>query len=205
MGGNVVSVDEELKKAEYTVDEVKKILSDPKLHYSGDDWSIVVAGMIHQGIEHHDSILLLIRSKLTGSAFALVRSVVEILVRGVWFTCCATQAQVTKFIQNDQIDPTFGEMSDAIDQSQGIGFFHDFKQRSWATLNSYTHTGILQLGRRWTGDKLAASYNDGEITEVLRACTMCILHRVRPYLVKNGHADAAKKIDDLGEYLRPKK
>ena len=198
-----MSVNEELKKAEYTVNEVKKILNDLKL--SGDDWSIVVAGMIHQGIEHHDSILLLIRSKLTGSAFALVRAVVEILVRGAWFTCCATLAQVAQFIKNDQIDPTFGAMSDAIDKSQGIDFFHDFKDRSWKTLNSYTHTGILQLGRRWTGDKLTASYKEGEIIEVLRASTMCILLLVQPYLAKNGHVDASKKIVGLGEYLRPKK
>ena len=198
-----MNVDEELKKAEYTVHEVKKILNDLKL--SGDDWSVVVAGMIHQGIEHHEAILLLIRSRFVGSAFALVRSVVEILVRGAWFTCCATTAQVTQFIQNDQIDATFGAMSDAIDQSQGIDFFHDFKERSWKTLNSYTHTGILQLGRRWTGDKLAASYKDGEIIEVLRACTMCILLLVQPYLAKNGHAEASKKVVALGEYLLPKK
>ena len=198
-----MSVEEELKKAQNTIEEVKKVLND--LKFSGEDWSIVVAGMIHQGIEHHDSILVLIRSKLTGSAFALVRSVVEILVRGAWFTCCATKEQVTKFIQQDKIDPTFGEMSDAIDQSQGIDFFHDFKERSWKTLNSYTHTGILQLGRRWTGDTLASSYKDGEIIEVIRTCTMCILLLVQPYLAKNGHASASKNIVELGQYLRPKK
>lgn len=198
-----MSVEEELQKAQHTLEEVKKLLNGLKL--SGEDWSIGVAGMIHQGIEHHDSILLLIRSKLTGSAFALVRSVVEILVRGAWFTCCATQEQITKFIQQDTIDPTFGQMSDAVDQSQGIEFFHDFKDRSWKTLNSYTHTGILQLGRRWTGDKLAASYRDGEIIEVIRTCTMCILLIVQPYLAKNGHADASKRIVELGEHLRPKK
>jgi hypothetical protein len=198
-----VSVEGELMKAQHTIEEVKKVLNSVKL--SGDDWSIVVAGMIHQGIEHHDSILVLIRAKLTGSAFALVRSVVEILVRGAWFTCCATKEQVTKFIQQDTIDPTFGQMSDAIDKSQGIDFFHDFKEQSWKALNSYTHTGILQLGRRWTGDKLAASYKDGEIIEVIRSCTMCILLVVQPYLAKNGHAEASRKIVELGEYLTSKK
>ena len=198
-----MSVEDELKQADKTIEEVKKVLNELKL--SGEDWSIVVAGMIHQGIEHHDSILVLIRSKFTGSAFALVRSVVEILVRGAWFTCCATKEQVTKFIQQDRIDPTFGEMSDAIDQSQGIEFFHDFKNRSWKTLNSYTHTGILQLGRRWTGDRLAASYRDQEVIEVIRTCTMCILLIVQPYLAKNGHANESKKIVELGEFLKQKK
>jgi hypothetical protein len=197
-----VSVDEELKKAESTVNEVKNVLNG--LHLSGEDWSIIAAGMIHQGIEHHEAIILLLRSKLVGSAFALVRSVMEILVRGAWFTCCATQEQITKFRDQDKIDLTFGELADAIDESQNIEYFHDLKQRAWGMLNSYTHTGLLQLGRRWTGDKLAASYKDGEIIEVLRASTIWILLLVQPYLAKNKHDEASKKIVALGEYLRPK-
>ena len=51
-----MSVEEELQKAQHTTEEVKKLLNGLKL--SGEDWSVVVAGMIHQGIEHHDSILL---------------------------------------------------------------------------------------------------------------------------------------------------
>lgn len=198
-----MSVEEELNKAQSTMEEVKKVLNGLKL--SGDDWSIVVAGMIHQGIEHHDSILVLIRSKLTGSAFALVRVVMEILVRGAWIMCCATPKQVTRFINEDKIDPTFGDMSEAIDKSQSITYFSDLKQKTWGMLNSYTHTGILQLGRRWTGDKLEPSYKDGEITEVLRACTTWILLLVQPYLAKNSQADASKRIVALGEYLLPKK
>src|SRR5882757_6853978 len=130
-----MTVDEELKKAEYTINEVKNVLDG--LHLSGEDWSILAAGMIHQGIEHHEAIILLIRSKLVGSAFALARSVMEILVRGAWFTCCATQQQITKFRDQDKIDLTFAEMSDAIDKSQNIEYFHELKQQAWAMLNSY--------------------------------------------------------------------
>jgi hypothetical protein len=203
-GDNIVStVDEELELAEHTIEEVKKILTG--LQLSGEDWSVVTAGMIHQGIEHHEAIVLLIRSKLTGSAFSLARVVVEVLVRGAWIMCCATPEQVTRFIKEDKIDPTFGEMSEAIDKSQGITYFRDLKQRTWGMLNSYTHTGILQLGRRWAGDKLDPSYKDGEKIEVLRACTTWILLLVQPYLAKNKQADASKKMVALGEYLVAKK
>ena len=195
-----MSLELELKRSQNTMGEVKNILDDVKL--SGEDWSVVVAGMIHQGIEHHDSIMALIRLKLIGSAFALVRSVVEILVRAAWFTCCATKEQVSKFIREDKIDLHFGEMADAIDESQQIEFFHDFKEKNWQVLNSYTHTGILQLGRRWTGDKLAPSYKDEEIIEVVRTCTMCILLAIQPYLAKNGQADASKKMVELGQYWK---
>jgi hypothetical protein len=191
-----VSVEQELKEAEQTIYEVKRVLTG--LHLSGEDWSIIAAGMIHQGIEHHDAIVLLIRNRLVGSAFALARSVLEILVRGAWFTCCATQEQITKFREQDKIDLTFGEMREAIDQSQQIDYFHSLKD-PWKMANSYTHTGILQLGRRFTGDALAANYKESEIIEVLRAITVWILVLVQPYLMKNKPEDASKKIIALGE------
>jgi hypothetical protein len=100
----------------------------------------------------------------------------------VWFAAGATQAQVLKFRNEDKIDLTFGEMSAAIDATCGIDFFSDFKKRSWNPLNSHTHTGILQIGRRFTGNALVPSYTDGEVTEMLRMSTIFILLLVRPYL-----------------------
>lgn len=190
-------VERELKSAEAVILEVKNTLNGNK--YTDEEYSTVVVGFIAQGIEHHAALVLLTRSGLTGSAFALVRSIVEGLVRGVWFTVCASQAQVLKFRNEDRIDPTFGEMSDAIDARCGIEFFHDFKERSWRALNSYTHTGILQIGRRFTGHDLVPSYRDREITEMMRVSTTCILLLVRPYLARQGHISSAKAIDALGE------
>lgn len=192
-----VAVEKELKSAEAVILEVKRILSVNK--YTDEEYSTVVVGFVAQGIEHHEALVLLTRSGLTGSAFALVRSVVEGLVRGVWFTTCASQVQVLKFRNEDKIEPTFAQMSDAIDRTCGIDFFHDFKQRSWNALNSYTHTGILQIGRRFTGHNLVPSYRDAEIVEMMRVSTTCILLLVRPYLVRQGHAASAKEIDALGD------
>lgn len=193
----------ELKLAEEGIDEVKRILSSH--HFSDDEWSTTVIGFIAQGIEHHAAILLLLRSGLVGSAFALVRSVVEILVRGVWMTTCATEAQVKKFREQDKIDSSFGEMSGAIDKACGIDFFQDFKTKSWDALNSYTHTGILQLGRRFSGDKLEPSYTDGEQIEVLRTSTISIVLLVRPFLMRHGQKEAAVEVDKLGARLSRKK
>ena len=71
-------------------------------------YSTVVAGFIDLVIEHIEAIISLTRSNMNGSAFALVRAVAEGLVRGVWFTACATQPQVLKFRNEDKIDPTKG-------------------------------------------------------------------------------------------------
>ena len=190
-------VEKELKSAEAVILEIKKILNSH--HYTTEEYSTVVAGFIDQVLEHLEAIILLTRSNLNGSAFALVRSVVEGLVRGVWFTVCASQDQVIKFRKDDKIDPAFGEMSDAIDAKCGIDFFADLKKRSWNFLNSYTHTGILQIGRRFTGNVLAPSYKDGEIIEMIRVSTSCPLLLVRPYLVRQNHIGSAKAIDAVGD------
>lgn len=191
---------EEITKAQQTIVEVRKTLNG--LQFSEEGWSIVVAGMIHQGIEHHESIMCLILSRRTGSAFALCRSVVDILVRGAWFTCCATNQQVAKFMQCDRIDFTFDDMAREIDQSQQTQFFHAFKRKYWNILNSYAHTGALQLDRRWAKGKLASAYENDEIVEVISVSTMCILLLVQPYLAKNSHSEASKKIVELGQYWK---
>jgi hypothetical protein len=190
-------VEKELKSTEAVILEIKKILNSH--HYTDEEYSTVVAGFIDQVLEHLEAIILLTRSNLNGSAFALVRSIAEGLVRGVWFTTCANQAQVLKFRNEDKIDSTFGEMSNAIDSKSGIDFFADFKRRSWNPMNSYTHTGILQIGRRFTGHALIPSYTDGEITEMMRVGTTCILLLVRPYLARQGHVESAKAIEVLGD------
>lgn len=102
-----------------------------------------------------------------------------------------------KFVEKDKIDPTVGEMSDAIDKTCGLDYFADFKKQSWKVLNSYAHTGMLQVDRRFTQNKLAPSYADGEKIEVLRAITSCILLLVRPFLARQGHLESAKEIDKL--------
>jgi hypothetical protein len=190
-----MSLNTELKWAEETVVDVKRILNADQT--SDDRRSTLVVGLIDQAIEHHAAILLLLRSGLVGSAFALTRAVTEILVRGVWLTACATDDEVTRFADKDKIDSTFGELSEAIDKTCGLEHFAEFKRQTWTTLNSYAHTGMLQIGRRFTGYVLVPSYTDGEKIEVLRAITACVLMLVRPFLARQGHLDSAKKIDKL--------
>jgi uncharacterized protein DUF6988 len=190
----------ELKSAEETLREVKRVLNDGQ--FPDDERTSLVAAFVDQGIEHHAAILFLMRSGFDGSAFALTRSVTEILVRGVWMLACATDEQVQKFVKHDQIDQTFGELAETVDKTCDLEYFSEFKRQTWRTLNSYAHTGMLQLGRRFHGDKLKPSYTDAERIEVVRAITSCILMLVRPFLAQHGQVDSAKVIDNL--MVRPR-
>src|SRR5437016_7286257 len=107
--------------------------------FPDDERTMLVVAFVDQGIEHHAAILFLMRSGFDGSAFALTRSVTEILVRGVWMLGCATDEQVKKFVKHDKIEQTFGELSEAVDKTAGLEYFSEFKKHSWDTLNSYAH------------------------------------------------------------------
>lgn len=107
--------------------------------------------------------MLLIRAGKIGSAFALSRSIFESMFRGVWFVLCATDAHLEYFERNDELPlDTSGKrmnmtsMATAIDAATGADpsdpadqFFKDLKDRGWKALCSYTHSGLLQLGRRF--------------------------------------------------------
>ncbi len=43
-----------------------------------------------------------------------------------------------------------------------------------SALHSYTHSGLLQLGRRFDGHDIKPNYLDGEIIEVVRVTTSAI-------------------------------
>jgi len=191
------AVEKELKLTEGVATEIKRVITP--LKYSDDEWSTTVAAFIDQALEHHAAIILLIRSALFGSAFALLRSLVEIVVRGVWIATCATDAEIKRFREKDEIDHTFDDMAKAIDAACGIDYFHDLKTKTWDALNSYAHTGILQLGRRFTGDKINPSYKDEEKTQVIRVGTTMLLMIVRPFLAKHGHKNEAVQIDEIGK------
>jgi hypothetical protein len=187
-------LDGELKSSEETVLEVKRILNKDKT--LDVERNTTVVAFIDQALEHHGAILLLLRSGFVGSAFALARSVTEILYRGVWFTICATDADVKRFLKHDRIDPTVATMAAAIDAACGLEWFTQLKKQTWNVLNSYAHTGMHQVGRRFDGSKLVPSYTDAEQVELLRVITSCILMLVRPFLANQG-LDSAKEIDQL--------
>jgi len=89
-------------------------------------------------------------------------------------------------------------MADAIDPAHSAGgFFQNFKKLAWKALNSYTHTGMLQIGRRFTGHEVVNNYGEGEIYEMTTTVTTCVLVVISRFLAKQGHSDDAEAIDAL--------
>jgi hypothetical protein len=193
---------EHMVKCEKAVQSAKPIIG--KYPFPDDYRTSLIIGFISILIEHHEAVLLLIMRELVGSAFALGRPIVEGMYRALWLNVCATDEELNRFIEKDEIKLTLAEMAEAIDPAHNSGdLFQDLKKRSWKALNSYTHTGMLQLGRRFTGHEVVNSYSEGEIYEMTTTMTTCVLILISRFLAKQGHPDDAKAIDALVETYGP--
>jgi len=195
---------EHLKRVEGAIQAAKVIIG--RYRYPDDIRSVIVVGLIDQMREHHDSVLLLIRSGFTGSAFALARGIFENLYRGMWFNYCATDAEVEQFEKHDKFPRglTMQEMAKAIDgKYQGGNFFQNFANTFWGPLCSYTHTGMLQLGQRFNKDKVEAVYSDGQISAVTTIVTNCFLILAGRFLAAQNHAEESNAVEELKHTYGP--
>jgi hypothetical protein len=123
-------------------------------------------------LEHQEAIVLLARRGLSGSAFALVRPVFEILYRAAWICACAKPAEVDRIKAGKFTFPMMGDMVAEIDAKHGFDFFKGFKASSWNEQNDFTHTGKLQIGSRLTRDDLQAAYPDEMIAIQVATATI---------------------------------
>jgi hypothetical protein len=193
---------EHLKQVETAIESLKQVLNQCAI--VDDLRNVILIGTIDQLVEHHAAVLLLIRSDKVGSSFALSRSIVEGMYRGLWINFCATDEQVHRFEEEDRLPVNMVEMADAIDgKYRAEGFFEDLRKRAWPHLCSYAHTGMLQLGRRFTGHALIPRYSDEEIVEITTSVTTCILTMTSKFLARLDLAREALVAEQLIETFGP--
>lgn len=189
-------VERHLQSIEKVTDRARTLVTEKT--YPDDLRTVMVAGIVDQMFEHHAAVIGLIRNHLTGSAFALARSIYEGLYRGMWINLCATNEQVKSFENDDKLPKSMRQMAEDIDATYTAGtFFIDLMNRAWGALCSYTHTGLLQLGRRFTGGIIKPAYSDEEIIEVTTSVTTFVLLLVGKFLAVQGYADACREAEGL--------
>jgi hypothetical protein len=172
-----------LANTEDAMNTAKRVLAENE--YAPNTRTAIVLAFMAQMVEHQEAILLLIVREMVGSAFALVRSVFEGVCRGVWINCCATDDEVERFKMKDEIGLNMAELTDAIDVACGTqGFYKNTKATLWKTLNSYTHTGMMQVSRRFSNNELKASYDEDDIYIVASCVTTSTLLLIANFLGK---------------------
>jgi hypothetical protein len=196
--------EEHLRRVESAVQAARAIISEHD--YSDDLRTLIVMGLIDQTREHHDSLLLLIRSGFVGSAFALARGIFDNLYRGLWFNCCATDTEIQQFEKDDKLPPglKMPQMAKAIDAKYQAGdFYQNFMKTFWSPLCSYAHTGMLQLGHRFNEDKVAGVYSDVQILAATTIATNCYLMLAGRFLAAQNHAEKSNAVEALKHTYGP--
>jgi hypothetical protein len=204
--GVKISMTKELKehliRCEKAMQSSKPILG--KHEFPTDNRTMTVIGFISWLIEHQESIVLLEIYDKAGSATALYRVVVEGAYRALWINLPATDEEVKRFNEKDRIDLEFGDIATALDIAYSTGdFFHDFKTRAWKHLNSYTHGGMHQIGRRFVKQEIKNNYSDEEIYEMTTSVTTIVLLVIMSFLKTQGHADSGDQVQALMETYGP--
>ena len=195
-------LNEHLIRCEKAMQSAKPVLGQHG--FPDDHRTVTVIGFISVLVEHQESVLLLVMREKVGSASALVRPVVEGAYRAMWINLPATDEEVKKFNEKDKIDLEFGEIAAALDKAYGMGdFFQDFKTRTWKHLNSYTHGGMHQIGRRFVKHEVANNYPEEEIYQMTTTVTTIVLLTISFLLKRHGHVDSGDKIQALIETYGP--
>jgi hypothetical protein len=128
-------------------------------------WSLI--------LDYDKGVLTLMQARYYGGAFALIRPVVEALVRA--HVVLMSSDDVVRAIKDDNYTTNFQTVGKEIDEGFALhGFFDAFLNGARGGMQSFTHSGFAQLGRRFQDADLVAHYEDGEITEVIRTTSAAV-------------------------------
>jgi hypothetical protein len=169
-------ISNEVLHAIQTAEEMRGSIqvSVPENPLMDTDEKLLVAGIFSLVMEHHGAILHLLKTgQFDGSAFALVRPLIEGAYRAHWIYACAEPDKVLRIKNGENGYPkSLIHIAKEVEKkTEAGGFFASIAPYTQA-LHGYTHGGLEQLGRRFNsaGD-LTPDYSDAEKIEIVRVTT----------------------------------
>ena len=189
------AVQKEIDQSRQFGEQLEEVVVSKKQFPVGDRNVLLIAywALI---FDYHKGILALLQSELCGAAFALVRPVVEAVVRA--HVAVKGSEEDLKRIQSDEYTVNFKQIGPRIDADFGLGqlmekFLSDVTR---SALHSYTHSGLLQLGRRFDGDDIKPSYSGEEIVEVVRVTSSAVFMVTNLVTKHFGFEDDWKRVNE---------
>jgi hypothetical protein len=161
----------EIRRAEKMHGFIQKTMPDKFV--PDTDVKLLVASIFSLVMEHHGAILYLLRAgQFDGSAFALVRPLIDCAYRAHWIHACAKPDIVLRIKNGEDVFPGLVNMAAEIEKKvDADGFFPSVTPYIRA-LHGYTHGGLEQLGRRFdAAGNVRPNYSDGEKLEAIRSTT----------------------------------
>jgi hypothetical protein len=186
-----------LDKVRDTVIEVRRIVSLHK--YPSDRRTVMVMGLLYTTIQHHRSMLHLIKfAGAAGSSWPLATAILKGTRQGLWINSCATEDEIVRIEEGDEFPLSIPEVIKGIEAAYSTDpFFEDLKNRWGTQLYKYSQSDIFQLGR-WEIDASSGLHiDDGEIREVTTIATLCIVLLAGKFLASQKQAADCEQIEIL--------
>jgi len=196
------AVQKELDRTRKFGDQMAQIVCGKT--YSTDERDLLLLAYWDIVSDLHRGIHALIKLEFFSSAFALVRPVVETLVRA--HVAIKGSPTDLRAIQADEYRVKLKEIGPWIDTEFGLGNLMEnfLNQRTRDALHSYTHAGLLQLGRRFSEGYIKPQFKDGEIIEVLRVVTSAVFMLTNLVIKYFGFVEDSKAVDAIyNEWSNP--
>jgi len=164
-----------MKTVKEHIDHIEIFLSeaDKLIHDSSFKTSIKLktsAILFNIVIDHASACVLLLKAEKYSSVSALLRVIYENLVRALWIKNCATEVEVSLFLEKDKVlkNPNkeyhSSELVEAVDKVvDAENIFSVLHKKFWKIYCSFTHGGIEQINRNINKECIQLNYNDEEI------------------------------------------
>ncbi len=161
-----MKTEELIAKSEKLIQWIEKQMDG--LGINSEERARLASGCLDTALEHQKAILLLVSKSLFGSAFALVRLLFEAYIRGIWLHRCASTLELELF-KAEKLGKSFGTLIEEIERIDGFeeGVLSGTKLKSWKAMNSFTHSGFMQIARRNTASTIEPNYTEDEIVEAV--------------------------------------
>lgn len=121
--------------------------------------------------DHHTAIVFLMKNTFYSSSFALLRSLFEAYLRGLWLKHCATEEQANAFLKGCEPPKTMvAEIEATPDFSDGV--LSRIKKENWSFMCAFTHTGGLHLQRWQSTDAIEPKFDEKELEDCLNCAEL---------------------------------
>jgi hypothetical protein len=187
---------EHLEKARDTVNQVNRIVSSHE--YPGDARTVMVIGELSTIMAYHRSMLELIKSGAISSSRALARDIVQGMRYGLWMNACATQEQILRIQETDELPLTVLEAIEKINAAYNTDTFFESLKSHWGSqLHKYSISGLFRLGRWRVDPKSGLAHEDEEIRDVTTIGTLCIVLLAAKFLAHQNYGAECKEVEAL--------
>ena len=138
---------------------------------------LVPAALFFLAVEHHSSIIKLLKLQSYASAFALFRCEFEFFVRGAWLYYYATDNKLESIIEKDGEFPRIRPMVKMLEQKPEFEhkLLSKIVNQCWDSMNDFTHGGMRQISRCFQGNYFGLNFEDTELIELAKHLGIIVL------------------------------